>query len=161
MIGNRCGVAASLAIVLGCSVRLSGQEGAHASELLRPSASSWPVYHGDYSGRRHSALTQITPQNVQARSRMGVSNRTNRISSLAPLVVDGMLYFTRPDNVWAVDARSGHLIWHYQYHRIRLSHRSPWRVNVRGLAFLSDPRRTLGFLQCEGRKRQMERGCGR
>ena len=116
MIGNRCGVAASLAIVLGCSVRLSGQEGAHASELLRPSASSWPGYHGDYSGRRHSALTQITPQNVE---RLGLAwafqtGQTDTIKS-SPLVVDGKLYFTTSDNVWAVDARSGHQIWHYQY----------------------------------------------
>ena len=33
--------------------------------LLHPPADSWPGYHGDYSGRRHSALTQITPQNVK------------------------------------------------------------------------------------------------
>jgi len=25
------------------------------------------------------------------------------------------LYLTMPDNVWAVDARSGHEIWHYKY----------------------------------------------
>jgi alcohol dehydrogenase (cytochrome c) len=33
--------------------------------LLHPQADSWPGYHGDYSGRRHSSLTQITPQNVK------------------------------------------------------------------------------------------------
>ena len=32
-----------------------------------------------------------------------------------PLLVDGILYFTVPDNIWAVDARSGHQIWHYSY----------------------------------------------
>ena len=32
--------------------------------LLHPPTDSWPTYHGDYSGRRHSPLTQITPQNV-------------------------------------------------------------------------------------------------
>ena len=26
-----------------------------------------------------------------------------------------MLYFTVPDNVWAVDALSGHQLWHYTY----------------------------------------------
>ena len=29
--------------------------------------------------------------------------------------MDGILYFTVPDNIWAVDARSGHQIWHYTY----------------------------------------------
>ena len=30
-------------------------------------------------------------------------------------MVDGILYFTVPDNVWAVDARTGREIWHYNY----------------------------------------------
>ncbi|HEY2016379.1 MAG TPA: PQQ-binding-like beta-propeller repeat protein, partial [Bryobacteraceae bacterium] len=29
------------------------------------------------------------------------------------LQVDGTLYFTMPDNAWAVDARDGHELWHY------------------------------------------------
>ena len=28
-------------------------------------------------------------------------------------MVNGILYFATPDNAWAVDARSGHEIWHY------------------------------------------------
>ncbi len=30
-----------------------------------------------------------------------------------PLMVNGILYFTAPDNAWAVDARSGRELWHY------------------------------------------------
>ena len=33
----------------------------------------------------------------------------------SPLLVDGILYFTVPDNIWAVDARSGHMIWHFHH----------------------------------------------
>ncbi len=29
------------------------------------------------------------------------------------LSVDGTLYFAMPDNAWAVDARDGHMLWHY------------------------------------------------
>jgi alcohol dehydrogenase (cytochrome c) len=29
------------------------------------------------------------------------------------LEVDGILYFTMPDNAWAMDARDGHELWHY------------------------------------------------
>ncbi len=29
------------------------------------------------------------------------------------LEVDGTLYFTMPDNAWAIDARDGHELWHY------------------------------------------------
>ena len=85
------------------------------AELLKPSKDSWPVYHGDYSGKRHSSLTQITPQNVDELS-LAWAFQTNQAAQIksTPLLVDGILYFTVPDNIWAVDARSGHLIWHFR-----------------------------------------------
>src|SRR5579871_868496 len=81
--------------------------------LMHPPADTWPGYHGDYSGRRHSALTQITPQNVKDLS-LAWAFQTDQARPIksSPLLVDGVLYFTVPDNVWAVDARSGHQIWH-------------------------------------------------
>ncbi|NYF81117.1 acido-empty-quinoprotein group A [Granulicella arctica] len=87
-----------------------------AAELLHPPTDSWPSYHGDYSGKRHSHLTQITPQNV---ANLGLAwafqtGQTALIKS-SPLLVDGMVYFTVPENIWAVDARSGHMIWHYTH----------------------------------------------
>jgi cytochrome c oxidase cbb3-type subunit III len=39
--------------------------GLESSMLLAPPADAWPTYHGDYSGRRHSRLSAITPENVQ------------------------------------------------------------------------------------------------
>jgi glucose dehydrogenase len=30
-----------------------------------------------------------------------------------PLMVNGILYFTIPDHVWALDARTGEELWHY------------------------------------------------
>jgi alcohol dehydrogenase (cytochrome c) len=32
-----------------------------------------------------------------------------------PLLVNGILYFTAPNNVWAADARTGRELWHYEY----------------------------------------------
>ena len=32
-----------------------------------------------------------------------------------PLMVNGILYFTIPDHVYAVDARTGREIWHYDW----------------------------------------------
>ena len=29
------------------------------------------------------------------------------------LAVNGVLYVTAPDNVWALDAHDGHVLWHY------------------------------------------------
>jgi len=84
------------------------------AQLDHPSPDSWPMYHGDYSGRRHVAYTQITPQNVGDLS-LAWAFQTNQPAQIksSPLLVDGILYFTVPDNIWAVDARSGHMIWHY------------------------------------------------
>jgi len=91
-------------------------QGADAQVLLHPPADSWPGYHGDYSGRRHSALSQITPQNVKNLA-LAWAFQTEQPAPIksSPLMVDGILYFTIPDNIWAVDARSGHLIWHYNH----------------------------------------------
>ncbi|MDQ2898953.1 MAG: acido-empty-quinoprotein group A [Acidobacteriota bacterium] len=91
-------------------------QGVNPAMLLNPPADSWPGYHGDYSGRRHSALTQITPANV-ARLGLAWAFQSGQVAQLkcSPLLVDGVLYITVPDNVWAVDARSGHQLWHYTY----------------------------------------------
>ena len=97
-----------------CSHSLPAQN-LTAAELLHPPADSWPSYHGDYSGRRHSSLRQITPRNV-ANLGLAWAFQTNQTASIksSPLLVDGVLYFTVPENIWAVDARSGHMIWHYR-----------------------------------------------
>ena len=85
-----------------------------AATLLKPPADSWPGYHGDYSGMRHSSLTQINPQNVKILT-LAWAFQTLQGAEIksSPLLVDGILYFSVPDNIWAVDARSGHMIWHY------------------------------------------------
>src|ERR1700730_747298 len=105
-------------------------QGVDEQMLLHPPADSWPGYHGDYSGRRHSSLTQITPQNVKSLSLAWAfqTNQTAQIKS-SPLLVDGILYFTVPDNLWALDARSGHQIWHYTYPRTAATH-----IGHRGVA---------------------------
>ena len=82
-------------------------------------ADSWPTYNGDYSGRRYSPLTLLNATNVRHLSPAWATRFVGgapaggvRISS-TPLMVDGILYVTSLDNVWAVDARSGREIWHF------------------------------------------------
>jgi alcohol dehydrogenase (cytochrome c) len=114
--------------------RATRAQGVDEKMLLHPPADSWPLYHGDYSGRRHSALTQIAPQNVKSLSLAWVfqTNQSAQIKS-TPLLVDGILYFTVPENIWAVDARSGHQIWHYTYPRSPGTH-----IGHRGVAMYKD-----------------------
>ena len=78
--------------------------------------SHWLMFAGDYSGRRHSPLTQVTPQNV---NRL-VHEWTFQTATLGafettPLVHDGVIYATGANNhAWALDARTGRSFWRYR-----------------------------------------------
>ncbi len=81
--------------------------------------SAWLSYHGDYSGRRHSPLTQITPGNVRRlvpvwTFQTGFDTR-GRGFETTPLALDGVLYVTGSNNyAWALDARTGRPFWQYR-----------------------------------------------
>jgi alcohol dehydrogenase (cytochrome c) len=44
---------------------MSQAQGLDPAEILKPLKEGWPTYSGDYSGKRHSALTQINQSNVK------------------------------------------------------------------------------------------------
>ena len=100
------------------SVALFAQGTLDRAKLATPPTDSWPTYHGDYSGKRYSPLTRINDSNVNSLSlawihRVNVEGR-GRIKA-TPLQVNGVLYFTIPDHVWAIDARTGREIWHHEW----------------------------------------------
>jgi acido-empty-quinoprotein group A len=95
-------------------------QGLDPAALLKQPANMWPTYNGDYSGRRFSELTQITPSNVHTLSlawaqRFRADNTANTQIKSTPLLVNDVLYFTAPNNVWAADVRTGRTLWHYSY----------------------------------------------
>jgi alcohol dehydrogenase (cytochrome c) len=78
--------------------------------------SHWLMFGGDYSGRRHSPLTQVTPQNVN-RLIHEWTFQTGTLGAFetTPIVHDGVLYVTGPNNhAWALDARTGRSFWRYR-----------------------------------------------
>ncbi|HEV2248043.1 MAG TPA: acido-empty-quinoprotein group A [Terriglobia bacterium] len=81
--------------------------------LLEPPTTAWPTYNGDYSGRRYSTLDQINSSNVHSLTLAWLFATGTQAIKSTPLEVNGILYLTVPDNVWAVDARTGREIWHY------------------------------------------------
>jgi acido-empty-quinoprotein group A len=81
--------------------------------LSKPATDTWPTYNGDYSGKRFSPLDQINASNVGSLTLAWVFHPRASTIKATPLEVNGILYFTVPDNVWAVDARYGREIWHY------------------------------------------------
>jgi len=108
---------------------------------LKPTADSWPTYHGDYSGQHHSRLTQITAANVAQLALAWAFNtcQTQQIKA-TPIVVNGVIYISTPDNVWAVDARAGRQLWRYSYPANEGFHIGHRGVAVRGeLVYLTTP----------------------
>jgi alcohol dehydrogenase (cytochrome c) len=95
---------------------LASAQGLDTNALLKPTPDSWPIYHGDYSGQRHSHLTQITPANVGELT-LAWAFQTGQAAQIksSPIVANGILYVSIPDHVWAVDARTGSEVWHYTY----------------------------------------------
>ena len=127
----------SMAIVCG-AFAANGQaqqtQGFDPALLLSPPADSWPTYHGDYTGKRHSALTEITPDNVNALALDWVF-QTNGGQTIkgTPIVHDGVMYLTTPDNLWALDARTGRQIWRYRYPQ-----NAGFHIGHRGVAISGD-----------------------
>ena len=79
---------------------------------------AWPSYNGDYTGRRFSTLTKINDKNVKNLS-LAWSYRVTPQGAApikgTPLMLNGVLYLTAPDHVWALDARTGREIWHFAW----------------------------------------------
>ena len=97
-------------------VAAAAAQSVDSAMLLNPPADSWPTYHGDYSGQRHSNLSQITPANVHQMTLAWAfqTNQTQQIKA-SPILVHGVIYVTTPDNLWAIDARTARQLWKYTY----------------------------------------------
>lgn len=103
----------SLAAALLCALPCLAADGLDPTALLRPPTDTWPTYNGDYSGRRYSPLSQINQSNVYQLSVAWIAQLRSGPIKSTPLEVNGVIYLTTPDNVWALDARTSRTIWHY------------------------------------------------
>lgn len=92
--------------------------------LGRAPVTNWPTFNGDYSGQRYSTLAQIGPANVDRLAAKWVYRITDvgaqrgapvPVIKCTPLMVNGVLYITIPDHVWALDARTGKQLWRYDW----------------------------------------------
>ncbi len=84
-------------------------------QIVNPNPGDWPTYHGRLNGNRHSALHQIDTSNVEhlAPAWMFPIARAQRLEG-TPIVVDGIMYVTTANECYALDAKNGRQIWHYQ-----------------------------------------------
>jgi alcohol dehydrogenase (cytochrome c) len=81
---------------------------------LQPVAANWLSYNGDYSGQRFSSLGQINQSNVsQLRTAWVFHAPESRDMEVTPVVVNGLMLVTVANDVLALDAQTGRVVWHY------------------------------------------------
>lgn len=97
---------------------LRKQDGGRFREVT--SQTDWPTYHGVPGGNRYSTLKQIDKSNVArlAPAWMFPLGPVTQVEN-TPLVVEGVMYVSSANELWALDAGTGRQIWHYQRARTR------------------------------------------
>lgn len=100
---------------------------------------NWLMYSHTYNGWRYSPLSQITTENVKGlHVKWLFQGRHQEKFETTPLVVDGIMYLTRPENdVFALDAETGRVMWTYSHKNPERTYNCCGRVN-RGLAILGN-----------------------
>jgi alcohol dehydrogenase (cytochrome c) len=84
------------------------------------SQKDWPTYNGEPGGNRFSPLTQIDKTNANRLTVKWIFPMPN-VSQVenTPLVVEGIMYVSSANEVYALDAGTGRQLWHYQRARTR------------------------------------------
>jgi alcohol dehydrogenase (cytochrome c) len=100
---------------------------------------NWLTYGGGYASNRYTPLKQITPQNVKNLEHQWVlQGQVLGAWQSTPLVVDGIMYLTeRPNDVIALDAKTGRVFWVYRYNN-SADQRVCCGANNRGVAIHGD-----------------------
>jgi alcohol dehydrogenase (cytochrome c) len=91
--------------------------------LFQQPKDTWPTYNATYSAQRFVNLDQVnqkTINDLKVKWKYKIDGVTIRGSGnptikSTPLMVDGVLYFTVPDHVFAVDARTGKERWRFDF----------------------------------------------
>ena len=90
---------------------------AYVPAAIEPNV-DWPTYHGSNTANRHSSLNQIDRGNV---SRLAAEwffpVPGQRMIEGTPIVIDGIMYVTGVNQVFALDAATGRQLWEYNQPR--------------------------------------------
>ncbi len=94
---------------------------AEMAQVLDPRPGEWPSYNGNVNGNRDSPLDRINSANVSRLALQWVFPIEYFGLEATPLVADGIMYVTGPNQVYALDARSGLEVWRYSRPRTNSS----------------------------------------
>ena len=109
-------------------------------DVAGPRPGEWPTYHGHLSGNRHSPLDAINTGNVSRLTPKWSFPVPGAPAALqvTPVVVDGLMYVTAANAVFALDARTGRQVWQYARPRTQGLVGDPAAGINRGVAVLGD-----------------------
>lgn len=135
-------LALALCAAVAAAMTLYGQGLPITSERLLNSdkeTGNWLMYSRTYNGWRFSPLDQINTGNVnRLKVKWLFQGRHQEKFETTPLVVDGIMYLTVPENdIVALDAETGRTLWTYSHRNPPRTFNCCGRVN-RGLAILGD-----------------------
>jgi alcohol dehydrogenase (cytochrome c) len=75
---------------------------------------NWVSYNGDYTARRFSSIGEVTPGNVRHLKPAWVFHTSNAgVMEVTPVVVAGVMFVTRSNDAYALDAKTGKPLWHH------------------------------------------------
>ena len=107
----RCRISACL-LVLGMSTPVLAQ--VDEETIAAGPGDNWLTYSGDYASTRHSPLDQITRDNAKSLvPKWAFHVPGARRLETTPLVYEGVMYVSNTNEVYALDAATGRLIWSY------------------------------------------------
>ncbi len=87
-----------------------------ADRLKKPEDANWLMIRRTYDGWGYSPHSQITPANAaRLKPVWGFSTGETRVHEAPPLVNNGVMFVSTPQNqVIALDAKTGNLLWRYR-----------------------------------------------
>jgi quinohemoprotein ethanol dehydrogenase len=83
----------------------------HAAEGDQPAAKNWPMVEGDSANSRYSTLSQINAKNIGELGGVWNHKFAGEVSRGTPVVENGVMYITAGSHVYALNPKSGDIIW--------------------------------------------------
>lgn len=138
---SRTGALIAATLAIGTMTLMAQGSAVTSTRILNAAAEpqNWLTYNGTYNSQRYSTLAQVTPANVtRLEPKWVLQNQVFGAWQSNPIVVGGVMYLTeRPNDVMAVDAKTGRMFWLYRWTPSPES-RVCCGANNRGVAILGD-----------------------
>lgn len=98
----------------GLSRTVLGVAMAGGISTVAMAATDWPVVGGDWGNSQYSTADRINTGNIKSLGGAWVHQFEGERSRATPVVADGMMFVTAGTHVYALDPKTGALLWSYK-----------------------------------------------